>query len=150
MSGSLIPRSLWSFPSFRLPSFLGEGEESSEENWLQEFTGNSRSGLSIYEEDKNIVIEAALPGIKPENIEISFDKGILWIKGEQKEEENKNKKYYRKAANYFSYRVAIPGNIDETQQPEACCKEGILKVCFPKTAKAEPRKIQIKQTKDKA
>jgi HSP20 family protein len=130
----LIPRSFWSFP------YVFDEEEGGS---LQEFS--EWSGLSVSEDDRHIYVEASVPGIKPEEIEMTFEKGILWIKAEKKEEVKDNKKkYYRRAMNQFSYRLAVPGNIDENKQPEATCKNGVLKVTFTKTQKSEPRKIPIK------
>jgi len=118
-------------------------EEGEEEGWMQDFS--EPSGLSVSEDDNNVYIEAAVPGLKPDDIEMTFDKGILWIKGEKKEEsENKNKKFYRKAMGTFSYRIAIPGNIDEAKLPEATCTHGVIRIVFPKTKLAQPKKIPIK------
>ncbi len=141
MTRKLVPRSTWSFPSFRFPFSLFEGNE--EEAWGGDFS--DLSGLSVSEDEKHVYIEAALPGIKPEDVEVTFDKGILWIKAERKEEiEDKNKKFYRKATSSFSYHVAVPGNVDENQQPEASVKNGMMKVTFAKAQKPPLRKIPIK------
>ncbi len=141
MTKKLIPRSMWSFPSLRFPfSLLGENEDE----WLQDFSESS--GLSVYEDEDHVFVEAALPGIKSNEIEMTFEKGILWIKAEKEDEhEDKTKKYYRKSTGSFSYRVAVPGTIDETIPPEAFCKNGILKITFSKTKKNEARKIPIKE-----
>ena len=103
------------------------------------------SGLTVSEDNNNVYVEAALPGIDVEDVEITFDKGILWIKAEKKEED-KNKKYYRKASSSFSYRVAVPGNLDERREPEASYENGIMKITFPKAEKSIPKKINIKKT----
>jgi HSP20 family protein len=128
---------MWSFPTFRFPfSLFEEGEESDQ---LQHF--HESSGLTISEDEKYIYVEAAVPGIKSEDIEMTFQNGILWIKALKKEElEDKKKKFYRKATSTFSYRVAIPTNVDETKQPEAICKNGVLKVSFMKKKGKEPKK----------
>src|SRR5690348_3535081 len=61
-------------------------------------------GLNVYEENNNFIVEAAIPGLKEEEIEINIHKGVLRIKGEKKEEKSdKEKKYYRKSYNSFSY-----------------------------------------------
>lgn len=141
MSRKLIPKSTWSFPSLRFPfSLIDENEEE----WMQDFS--DPSGLSVSEDEDNVYIEAALPGVKPEDIETTFDKGILWIKGERKEQaQDKNRKFYRKAMSSFSYHIAIPGNVEEHIVPEAICKYGTLKITFPKTKRTEPKKIPIKE-----
>ncbi len=140
MTRKPVPRSFWSFPPTRFPFSLFDEEE---ENWLQEFS--DASGLSVYEDEQAVTIEAALPGIKPEDVEMTFDKGVLWIKAVRKEEEkDKSRKFYRKAEGSFSYRIAVPGNIDESKQPDATCKEGILRVVFPKAQKNHTKKIPVK------
>ena len=138
MAFDLIPSSFWSFPAFRFPS-LWEDEERGL------ITGISNN-LSVSEDEKNVYVEAALPGIDPKDIEVTFDKGILWIKGEAKEEEKK-KKYYQKASRSFSYRVAIPGEINESIEPEAKCKNGVMMITFAKSPKTQPKKITVKTEK---
>lgn len=124
----------------RFPNFLDEREE---EGWPEHFS--EPSGLSVYEDEHHVTIEAAVPGLKPDEIEMTFDKGILRIKGERKEPaDSSTKKYYRKALSFFSYRIAVPGNIDEDQTPEASCQDGVLRVVFSKALSSEPRKILIK------
>ena len=119
-------------------------EENEDEGWLQDFS--DPSGLSVYEDENNVFVEAALPGLKAEEIEMTFEKGILWIKAEKKEEaEDKSKKFYRKATSTFSYRVAVPGDVDENREPEAVYSDGMLQVIFSKSKKHEPKKITIKK-----
>lgn len=106
------------------------------------------NNLSISEDDKNVYVEAAVPGVDPNDVEMTFDKGMLWIKAESKEEENdKNKKFYRKATSSFSYRVAVPGDIDLNTEPEAAVEHGIVKITFTKSPKSQPKKITIKAGK---
>jgi HSP20 family protein len=139
MSRKTAPRTSWSFPMFRFPHFLDEREE---EGWPEHFS--EPSGLSVYEDDKHVTIEAAVPGLEPQEIDMTFDKGILWIKGEKKEiPEDGSRKYYRKALSSFSYRIAVPGNIEEDHSPAATCHNGVLRVVFTKALLSEPRKIFI-------
>ena len=124
-------------PFFRLPQLWED------EDWPM--TTNVSNGLSISEDEKYVYVEAAVPGIKPEEIEVTFDKGVLWIKGESKEEEeDKKKKFYRRLASSFSYRVAVPGDLDQNAEPEASCKHGVMTVKFMKSPKTQPKKIAVK------
>lgn len=114
-----------------------------DEDW-QLLSTASHSGLSIAEDDKHIYVEAAVPGIKPEDVEVTFDKGILYIRGEAKEEElDKKKKYYRKATSSFSYRAAVPGEIDPNTEPVAECTNGVMKITFAKSLQMQPKRIQV-------
>jgi HSP20 family protein len=136
MSRDLIPRNffenLWDFDD----DFLSILDTRS--------SSGLSSGLSVYEDDKHVFVEAAVPGVDPEKVEISYDKGILWIRGEQEQESKKERKYYRKASTSFSYRLAVPGNIDENHEPEATYKHGVMKVVFNKIPESKPKKISVK------
>lgn len=136
MALDLIPRRFWSFPT---SSWFDLDEED------MALTSSNTSGVSISEDDKHVFVEASLPGIDPKDVEITFDKGVLWLKGEAVEtEEDKKKKYYRKASSSFSYRVAVPGEIDLNVEPEAESKHGIMRVTFTKHPKMQPKKIAVK------
>lgn len=138
MAYDLIPKSFFSFPSMQLPSIWND-----EDDWLT--APSSPSGLSVSEDEKKIYIEASLPGIDPKNIEMTFQDGYLWIRGETKEEDqDKTRKYYRHASKSFSYRVAVPGDIDDSIDPTATYKHGIMTIAFMKSPKAQPKKIQVK------
>lgn len=138
MVTSLIPRRFLSFPNLSLPDFWGEEEE-----WLT--SPSTQSGLSVYEDENKVYVEAAVPGIDPKDIDVTFQDGYVWIRGETKEEEqDKRKKYYRKASRSFSYRVAVPGDVDGTKDPEATCKHGVMTIAFTKSSEAQPKKIQVK------
>lgn len=133
MAIDIVPGAFWRGTS--LPSFWDD------EDW--NLPTNQPGGLTISEDEKRVYVEAAVPGVDPKNVEITFDKGVVWIKGEIKEVEEK-KKYYRKATSSFSYRVAVPGDIDLKVEPEATMKNGIMTVAFTKSAVAQPKKIQVK------
>lgn len=132
MSGYLIPRSFWGFPSLL---------EEIDEDLLPSTT--TISGLSISEDEKNIYIEAAVPGIDPKNVDVTFNKGVLTVTGERTEEEKK-KKYFRKASSSFSYRVLVPGEIDIKAEPKAESKNGVMTVTFTKIPESAPKKITVK------
>jgi HSP20 family protein len=135
MSRELIPRNflenIWDFDDDLLSLFDTRS------------TSGLSSGLSVSEDDKHVFVEASVPGVDPDKIEVSYDKGVLWIRGQQEEKE-KDRKYYRRASASFSYRMAIPGNVDENQDPEATYKNGIMKVTFKKVPEPQPKKIAVK------
>lgn len=113
--------------------------------WDWDLATNTPSGLTISEDDRFVYVSANLPGVDPKDVEVTFDKGVVWIKGEMVEEE-KDKKYYRKASSSFSYRVAIPGDIDLDKEPEATSKHGIMTVKFVKKPRSQPKKITVKSS----
>lgn len=133
MSFDLAPTSFWRFPTIR--GFWDDDEELG--------LSSQPSGISISEDTTHVFVEVALPGINPKDVEVTFDKGIVWVKGEKKEEE-KEKKYYRKATSSFSYRVAVPGDIDLSVEPEATSEHGMMKITFTKAKQSQPKKINVK------
>ncbi|MBL8030055.1 MAG: Hsp20/alpha crystallin family protein [Candidatus Doudnabacteria bacterium] len=134
MAFDLIPR-----------AFMGP---SKWQTWLDDEDWSAflpSSGLTVSEDDKTVRVEAAVPGLEPQKVDVTFDKGVLWIRGSRDQEDgSENKKYYRKASASFSYRIAVPGEIDETKEPEAVCKNGIMSVVFQKKPQSEPKKINVR------
>lgn len=105
------------------------------------------SGLTISEDKNNLYIEASLPGLKSDDIDVSLENGILWIKGEKNEEdEDKEKKFYRKASRSYSYRLALPSQIDEGKEPKAVYQDGVMKITFMKSKQNQSKKIKVKES----
>lgn len=133
MTFDITPSRFWTIPS---------RWQDWDEDDIMPTTG--MNNLSISEDDKNVYIEAAVPGIDPKEVDITFDKGMLWIKAEKKEEEkDKNKKFYRRATSSFSYRIAVPGEIDPNAEPQADIDHGVVKITFAKSPKSQPKKITV-------
>ena len=103
-------------------------------------------GLDVYETEDEVVVEAHLPGIPKDKIEITAEGGIVRIKGEveEKEEEEKKKKYYRKEAKRsFYYSTSVPSR-GQWDKAEAEMENGIVRVRIPKAEEEKPKKIEIK------
>lgn len=106
--------------------------------------GKCCSGVNLYEDEESFVLEAAVPGIKPEDIKIFFDKGGVSIEAKALEEK-KDVKHHLKSSSSYTYWVPLPaGRIDESATPEAVSKDGVLKVVFPKSRASKPLKIAVK------
>jgi HSP20 family protein len=126
-------------------------DEDSMLNWpvMQQLsalpTALSSSDVSVWEEEDKVVVEAVLPGIKKEEIDVTFEKGVLTIRANQKEqEEDKKKKYFRKRNLSFIYRLSVPGHLDESQEPRASINNGIMRIEFSKQKREQPKKIAVK------
>ena len=103
------------------------------------------SDLSVWEEKDHVIVEAPVPGIGSDDVDLTFERGVLTIRGQKKEEkEDKDRKYFHKSSSSFVYRLTVPGEIDETAEPEAKLDNGILRVSFKKHKRAMPRKINVK------
>lgn len=105
------------------------------------------SNVSVWEEPNEVIAEAATPGMRPEEIEMNYAKGILTVRAERKEEKaDEKRKFYQKSNTSFVYRLSIPGDIDEKSEPKAELKDGMLRIRFKKSEKTAPKKIRIQQT----
>lgn len=134
----LITRSLFQLPSTRFPSLLDDlEEEMSQWGWEQ-------SGLTIAEDDQSLFVEAQMPGLKAEDIHVTIDNGVLRISGERSEtEDDKSRRFHRKASYSFNYRLTLPGQISE-DSTEATYKDGVMKVTFGKAPDKRGKRIEVK------
>ena len=102
--------------------------------------------LDMYETDDTYVVKASLPGVKPEEVDVHVEDGVLTIRGETKREENvENARYHWQERWYgqFERSVRLPSQVD-TSKVEATLKDGILTVHIPKSEEVKPKKIDIK------
>ena len=98
----------------------------------------------ISETDKEYMIRAELPAVKKEDVQVTFEDGLITIKGERKQQkEDKNEKYHRVESFYggFERTFSLPDNID-ADAIRCESKDGILTVHIPKK---EPVKHKTKQ-----
>jgi len=105
--------------------------------------------MDVRETDKEIVVEAELPGIDDKDISLSLQDGILTIKGEKKLERDEEKENYRmmeRRYGSFQRSVRLPDTVDE-DKVEASFNNGVLKVSLPKRPEAigKQRTIPIKK-----
>lgn len=102
--------------------------------------------LDLYETEESIVVKAPLPGVKPEDVDISITEGILTIKGEAKsEEEVKREDYHRRELHYGSFCRSVPLPTEvEHGKAEATFEHGILTVTLPKAEEVKPKTIKVK------
>ena len=101
--------------------------------------------VDIKEEDRRFVIYADIPGVDPEKIEVSMEKGILTIKGERTvENREQNGKFTRleRSHGLFYRRFALPDSAD-ADGITAHGKDGVLEIVIPKKAETTPRRITI-------
>ena len=102
--------------------------------------------LDMYQTDTDVVVKAALPGIKPEDVEITITGDTLTIKGETKtEEEIKRENYIRQERRYgtFSRAITLPSHL-QTDKAEATFEDGVLTLTVPKAEEVRPKTIEIK------
>jgi HSP20 family protein len=102
--------------------------------------------LDVYETDNELVVKAALPGIKPEDVDITLTGDCLTIKGEAKAEDNvKEEDYFLHERRYgaFSRAVTLPVPV-VGDKAEAKFENGVLTISLPKAEEVKPKPIKVK------
>jgi HSP20 family protein len=99
----------------------------------------------ISETDKEFLIRAELPAVKKEDVQVTFEDGMISIKGERKQQkEEKGEKYHRTESFYGSFErmFSLPENVN-ADMIRCESKDGILTVHIPKTEVPEKKAKQI-------
>jgi HSP20 family protein len=100
--------------------------------------------VDIEEQDDAYVIEAEVPGVKRQDVNIELVGNELAITGEIKERERKGAVRRRtRRTGRFEYRVTLPNQVD-AEKIEASLDQGVLTVRVPKSEREQRRKIEIK------
>jgi HSP20 family protein len=118
---------------------------------LSEFSGNASllSGwtpaLDVYEEKDSFIVKAELPGMRKEDIEVSFHDGTLSLSGERKSETRHEDGDVHRAERFFGRfqrTVSLPAAV-AVDKIKAAYKDGVLTVTLPKTEEAKPKQIDV-------
>lgn len=120
--------------------------EMFDDDFFSGFTGAQAGGLEVYETKNQVVVQANVAGVPDDNIDITFERGLLTINAQLQEEEqdNQERTYYSRSTRAYSYRLNVPGDLDLSKEPEAEVENGVLKITFSKSEEALPKKLQIK------
>ena len=101
--------------------------------------------LDVVEHQSEYLVKASLPGVKPEDVEITFNKGLLTIRGELKDElETEQGKVHLRERRYGSFvrTISLPTTI-QADNIQADYKDGVLTLHLPKAEEAKPRRITV-------
>ena len=101
--------------------------------------------VDIHEEAKQFVVRADLPGVKPADIEITAEKGVLALRGSRNFEQPSDDGHYsrvERVTGKFVRTFTLPENV-QTDAIKAQFRDGVLELSIPKVAKAEPRRIEV-------
>ena len=102
--------------------------------------------LDVIENENEYVVKASIPGVNPDDLDITFNDRILTIKGESKgEEEKKEQRYHLRErwSGNFTRSISLPSRV-KTDEIRANCENGILTLHLPKTEEVKPKRISVK------
>ncbi len=104
--------------------------------------------VDVREDASNLTLEFELPGLDPDQVEVTAENGILTVRGEKRAErkEGDQRRYHLVERTYgsFSRSFQLPSGVDE-EQIDAQFENGVLHVRIPKAALPRPRRIEIQR-----
>jgi len=102
--------------------------------------------VDIHEEDNQILIQADLPDLDPNEVSLQVNDGVLSLKGERRQkEERQGDRYSRRERRYgvFSREFRLPETVD-AEGISADYDKGVVRIRLPKREVSKPRQIQVK------
>lgn len=102
--------------------------------------------LNISEDQNHYFVRAELPGVNPEDLEITIQDQQLVLRGQRQistEEQNINYHRRERESGFFRRIIRLPGEVDPNKV-EAACKDGILTITLAKPEEVKPRQITVK------
>ncbi len=104
--------------------------------------------VDMYETKDDVVVKTALPGVKPEDVDITITGDTLMIRGETKEENEQNESnqqnYLRRERRYgeFTRTITLPSGL-QTDKAEASFDNAMLTIRIPKSEQVKPKSIKV-------
>ena len=100
--------------------------------------------VDIYETDSDVFVEADMPGVAADGVDISLEDGVLAIQGRRAAESREGRMLLEEyAPGHYLRRFTVAETIDQ-EGIEATLADGVLKLRLPKAAPAKPRKIAVR------
>lgn len=103
--------------------------------------------LDVAEREDAFVVKASVPGVAPEDVEVTLTDNVLTIKGEMKADREINEENYHlreRRFGAFVRSVTLPTAV-EAEKIEAVNENGVLTLTLPKAEAIKPKKIEVKK-----
>ena len=102
--------------------------------------------LDVVEEDDKIIVRATLPGVEPDDIDVTLENEVLTINAETKTETEERKENYlvrERRAGKFHRTLRLPDTVDR-EKVETKYENGIVEITFPKAEAKKARRLSVK------
>ena len=111
-------------------------------DWFEEPAG--QLAIDVFQTERDLIIQTAIAGIKPENLEVTVERDIVAIRGIRQKPSEENGDYFAKECYWgpFTREVILPVEIDP-DRVKAMMQEGILTVKMPKILREKKRIITV-------
>ena len=125
-----------------LSSSFSRSGDKNEQMW----SGSWTPSVDISENKDQLILEAELPGMKPEDVEISIENSVLTLRGErkfEKKEDGDNLHRVERSYGSFTRSFTLPPTIS-AENATVAFENGVLRLTLAKREEAKPRRIEIK------
>src|ERR687895_2037170 len=115
----------------------GGGEAGNVENWA--------IPLDVVQQGDNTIVKAGVPGVNPEDIDVSIENDVLIIRGQTKEEHERQEGNYlmrERRSGSFYRALRLPDTLD-SDQAQSHYEHGVLSITFPRMESKRARRLQI-------
>ncbi|GAA1743369.1 Hsp20/alpha crystallin family protein [Nonomuraea wenchangensis] len=131
--------------------FIQEFERQFNRLARQTFDNGSAMPMDGLRRDDDVVLRFDLPGIDPDSIEVTVDRGVLSVSARREEELGENERVFvrERPMGVFTRRVYLSEHLD-SDRIDAGYANGVLTVRIPVLERAKPRKVEIRRGDTKA
>jgi HSP20 family protein len=121
------------------------------DSWFDSFFGDDGGSLgcawagmpvALWDDEDHFFIEAELPGVMDNDVDVTVHNGMLFIRGERRPAEGRRYLYNGRSFGRFERVITLPEAV-KTDDVQATLKDGILSITLPKNPEAKPRKITL-------
>ena len=102
--------------------------------------------LDVVRHENDVTLRLDVPGIDPESIDVTVDRGVLSVSVKRQEERTENDRFIlrERTMGTFSRRMRLPENLN-AGAVEASYDNGVLEIRIPVLEQAKPRKIEVRK-----
>ena len=107
--------------------------------------GSWHAPATLYEQSDHYTIEVDMPGVKQDDLQVTYEKGTLSISAERKAAEADDRKVWQEERGYgrVTRQVRLP-DLADPESIDADLRDGVLRVTVAKKPEAQPKRIEIK------
>ena len=128
------------------PSSQEPIEELKVDDWFQ---AEGELAVDVYQTEKDVVIQSAIAGVRPEELDITVENDVVTIRGIRKNPDEKEQKQYLHEECFwgpFSRQIFLSEEVD-VKNAEAAMKDGILTLRLHKLLREQTKKVKISKAK---
>lgn len=113
---------------------------------LEDFWSSGIPAIDMYQTDEDVIIKSSLPGMKPEDLNLTITGDVVTLQGEMRSEQDEEKAVYsikERRFGSFQRSIHLPAPV-KAEKAEAKFVDGVLTLTLPKADEVRPKSITVK------